>query len=200
MKIVFGLGNPGARYRWTRHNVGFRVVELLAERHGGCFEADGASAEAAWTCEVDLDRTPVVLAKPRTFMNRVGRAGRKLCEHYKVEPHHLIVVHDDADLSLGRVRIRPAGRAGGHNGIRSLIACLETEAFPRVRLGIRGLGRGLTDLTDYVLENFDQDERPVIERLIELGADAVESAIEKDLPTAMSLFNRCSAIREGSTD
>ena len=200
MKIVFGLGNTGTRYRWTRHNVGFRVVELLAERWRGRFEAVGACAEVAWTCEVELDRITVVLAKLRTLMNRVGQAGRRLCEHYRVEPHELIVVHDDADLTLGRVRIRPAGRAGGHNGIRSMIACLKTEAFPRVKLGIRGMGREGADLTDYVLEEFDPDERSVIEKLIELGADSVESAIERDLPAAMSLFNRRSALAPGSAD
>ena len=200
MNIVFGLGNAGARYRWTRHNLGFRVVELLADRWRGRLEAVGACAEVAWTCEVDLHGTTIVLAKPRTLMNRAGQAGSRLCEHYGVEPHELIVVHDDADLSLGRVRIRPAGRAGGHNGIRSLIACLNTGAFPRVKLGIRGLGREGADLSDYVLEKFDPDEHSVILKLIELGADAVEAAIERDLPAAMSLFNRRSAIAPRSAD
>ena len=199
MKIVLGLGNAGARYRWTRHNLGFRVVDVVASRHEGRFLAEAALGEVAWTCEIDLDPYKVVLAKPRTWMNLSGRAGSQLCQHYDVAPEDLIVVHDDADLALGRVRIRSAGRAGGHNGVRSLIGCLRTEAFPRVKLGIRGQGREGAALVDYVLEDFEAEERPIVEEMIQVGADAVEVVVRKDLRSAMEAYNGRAALpREGS--
>ena len=180
MKIVVGLGNPGDKYRATRHNVGFRAVDLLAERHGGAFEARGDLGEKAWTARIDLRGHPVVLAKPRTFMNRSGSAVLALLRKHPVEPKtDLIVVFDDADLELGKVRVRAEGGHGGQNGMRSILEVIGTREFLRVKLGIKGIGRLETDLADYVLRAFDPDERPAVETMIVAGADAVEELVEK---------------------
>ncbi len=189
MKIVLGLGNPGARYRWNRHNLGFRVVDLLAERREVALAREGDLGEVAWTAETRIGVEPVVLAKPRTFMNRSGRAGIALLSRYDAAPHDLRVVHDDADLALGRVRIRSEGSAGGHNGLRSLIDSLRADDFPRVKLGVRGARRDEVDLAEYVLEDFEPDEREVADALVRLGAEAVEAAVSSGLADAMNLFN-----------
>ncbi|HEX6850003.1 MAG TPA: aminoacyl-tRNA hydrolase [Candidatus Polarisedimenticolaceae bacterium] len=178
MKIVVGLGNPGDKYRATRHNVGFRAVDLLAERHGGTFEAKGDLGDKAWTARVTLAGAPVVLAKPRTFMNRSGSAVLALLRKYPVEPKtDLIVVFDDADLELGKVRVRPEGGHGGQNGMRSILEVIGTREFLRVKLGIKGVSRLESDLADYVLGPFDPEERPVVENMIVAGADAVEALV-----------------------
>lgn len=183
MKIVVGLGNPGDKYRSTRHNVGFRAVDLLAERHGGVFEARGDLGEKAWTAKVDLRGHPVVLAKPRTFMNRSGSAVLALLRRHPIETtSELIVVFDDADLELGKVRVRPEGGHGGQNGMRSILEVIGTREFLRVKLGIRGVSRDDSDLADYVLRSFDPEERPVVEGMIVAGADAVEALIEEGNP------------------
>lgn len=189
-QIVIGLGNPGNEYRDTRHNIGFRVLDLLARRAGGRFEVAGEMGRNVWTAEFPRSCTGgVVLAKPRTFMNRSGRAAAALARHYGVPPERMIVVYDDADLALGRIRVRPEGGSGGHNGIRSLAEVLGSGAFPRVRLGVRGTGRELRDLADYVLEPFSTEEAPVVEALVELGADTVQIALREGVEIAMNLFN-----------
>jgi len=189
-QIVIGLGNPGQEYRDTRHNIGFRVLDLLARRAGRRFEVAGEMGRKVWTAEVSASWGEcVVLAKPRTFMNRSGRGAAALCRHYDVQPERMIVVYDDADLALGRIRLRHEGGTGGHNGIRSIAEVLGSGAFPRVRLGVRGEGREERDLADYVLEPFATDEERVAEALVELGADAVETALRDGVEIAMNLFN-----------
>ena len=184
MKLVVGLGNPGARYRATRHNIGFRVVERLAERweiecRKGRYDAEvGVGAVAG---------ARAVLAKPHTFMNASGEAVVKLRRAYRVQPAEIIAVYDDLDLPVGRVRIRGGGRAGGHRGVASLIAVLGTE-FARVRVGI-GRPEGDHDPVDFVLERFDVGERPVVEEAIERAADGVEALVRDGLERAMSAFN-----------
>jgi PTH1 family peptidyl-tRNA hydrolase len=187
--IVFGLGNPGADYAATRHNIGFRAVERLAERHGGCWSLAVELEREAWIASVELDGRPLVVVKPRTFMNRVGRAAVKACRRFEVGPERFVAVCDDADLELGRVRVRPGGGAGGHNGLRSLIDALGTEAFPRVKLGIRGIAREAAELADYVLQPFDADERALAEALAGIGADAVESVVTLGVTAAMDRHN-----------
>lgn len=189
MKIVLGLGNPGARYVLTRHNVGFRVLDLLAERAGVAYRREEDLGQDCWTAEVVLSGTEVVLAKPRTFMNRSGRAGLALLERFAATPEDLVVVHDDADLALGRLRVRTEGSAGGHNGLRSLIATIRSSAFPRVKLGVRGEGRGEADLADYVLEEFLDAELETAASLVVLGADAVRAVFEEGITAAMNRFN-----------
>jgi PTH1 family peptidyl-tRNA hydrolase len=196
LKIVLGLGNPGTRYRGTRHNLGFRVLDLVAARAAAPFFRGGETGALCFSVEAVVAGADVVLAKPRTFMNRSGRAGAALVARYRASPEDLLVVHDDADLALGRLRIRAGGSAGGHNGLRSLIACLGTPDFPRVKLGVRGTGRERAELEEYVLEAFDDDEREAAGALVELGADAVEAVLVEGLAAAMNRFNGRSAVAE----
>jgi len=131
----------------------------------------------------------LVLAQPRTFMNRSGRAAGALCRRYDARPEQLLVVYDDADLALGRIRIRPEGGAGGHNGIRSIMDAIGTGEFPRIRLGVRGEEREARDLADYVLEPFLEEERATAAALVELATQAVEAWLRDGLDSAMNRFN-----------
>ena len=189
MKIVFGLGNPGESYRRNRHNVGYRVVDLLAERGGVRLEGRGDVGRSAWTARATIAGADVLLAQPRTFMNRSGSAALAVARKVGASPEEILVVFDDADLDLGRVRVRPEGGAGGHNGIRSLMDTLASPSFPRVKLGIKGPGRHDQDLADYVLTDFARDEREVVERMLVLGADAVEWVLRDGVESAMREFN-----------
>lgn len=189
MRIVLGLGNDGPEYRGTRHNVGFEVADLLAGRAGVAFDARGELGRLAWVTKATIAGEAVVLAKPRTLMNLSGRAAAVLRRKYAAEPHEIIVVFDDADLALGRVRVRPDGGAGGHNGLRSLIEHLGTNAFPRVKLGVLGEARHSRDLADYVLDRFPPDERPVVAGMVDRGADAVEAIVREGVETARRAFN-----------
>lgn len=186
MKLVVGLGNPGETYRDTRHNVGFRVLDCVGRRWGLTYRRAGELGRVAWTAE---GASGIVLAKPRTYMNRSGRAARRLLESVGGTPEEMLVVFDDADLPLGRLRLREAGGAGGHNGLRSLITVLGSDRFPRVKLGVAGAGRDERELADYVLDPFDVEEGPVVDRLIELGADAVQAVLEEGFGVAMNRFN-----------
>lgn len=197
MKLVLGLGNPGARYRATCHNLGFRVVDRLARNRGVSFRSPltllGRARVAA--CSAPY----VLLAKPRTYMNRSGLAGAALCRRYGIVPREMLVVYDDADLELGRIRLRRLGGAGGHNGVRSLIDALGTGEFARVRLGVRGAERASAELAEYVLGEFEPEEMPVAGMLVELGAEAVDSALRDGMETAMNRYNgRMAAIADGT--
>jgi len=188
--IVLGLGNPGEPYRDTRHNLGFRVIDALAARAGLRLAAEGEWRRYAKVARgTAAGGADVVLAQPRTWMNRSGRAAAALCRAFEVAPRDLLVVHDDADLELGRIRVRRGGSSGGHNGLRSLFEVLGDGSFIRIRLGVRGTGREGEDLADYVLRPFDPDERPVAERLVGLGADAAEHLLREGLDATMNRFN-----------
>ena len=189
MRIVVGLGNEGTEYRGTRHNVGFEVVDVLAERCGAAFSARGDLGRLTWTATAVIAGERVVLAKPRTLMNLSGRAAAALCRKHMAAASDLIVVYDDADLALGRVRVRPEGGTGGHNGLRSLVEVLGTPVFPRVKLGVRGEGRDARDLADYVLDRFLPDERPVVATMVGSGADAVEAVVGQGVAAAQRAFN-----------
>jgi len=194
-RVVLGLGNPGAEYHATRHNLGFCVLDELAQRAGARFAVERDLA--CWTAVIPRGGGRVVLAKPRTYMNRSGRAGVALCARWSAAPEEILVVHDDADLELGCLRIRPRGSAGGHNGLQSLIDSLRTTEIPRLRLGVRGTGRAGADLADYVLAPFDADELAEVERLVRSGADAVEGILDAGLEVAMSRHNGRGAARTG---
>jgi peptidyl-tRNA hydrolase, PTH1 family len=186
MKLVVGLGNPGPRYAGTRHNVGFDAVDLLAKRHGAEWAAAPRGAEAlvaTWRMG------GAIFAKPLTFMNLSGAAVMPLLQFYKIEIADLLVVVDEVQLETGRIRIRPSGSAGGHNGLKSIIGSLGTDAFPRLRIGV---GRGDTrrDLADHVLAKFDADERELIADAIARAADAAEVFVADDTAAAMNRFNR----------
>jgi PTH1 family peptidyl-tRNA hydrolase len=162
------------------------VLDRLAEKQGLSFRASGDLKKYAWSA---VAAHAPVYAKPRTFMNRSGRAAAALCRFYSARPEQLLVVYDDADLPLGNMRIRRGGGAGGHNGIKSLIEVLGTSEFPRVRLGVRGEGRDDEDLADYVLDSFELDELQLVGPLIDAGVSAVEEILAQGLEAAMSRYN-----------
>lgn len=186
MKLVVGLGNPGARYRGTRHNVGFEVMDQLAGRHGLRFEAWKTLAE---TAEWRRPEGRVWFVKPMTFMNLSGDAVLALAGFYKIDPANLLVVCDDVNLPEGRLRARPDGSDGGNNGLRSITASLGTPAYARLRIGV-GRGDERRDLADHVLSRFGPDEQPVINGAIDRAADAVEVWMTDGLAPVMNRFNR----------
>src|SRR5512146_769198 len=168
MKLIVGLGNPGSKYRDTRHNVGFRALDDLARRHEVIFESAPAEAMMAKVRDMTV---PVILAKPLTFMNLSGYAVGDLLRYFRVEVADLLVVYDDVNLPLGRLRARPRGSDGGHNGLKSIIAQLGTQEFSRLRIGV-GRGNLERDLADHVLSRFDPDEKGEIEAAVARAADA----------------------------
>lgn len=183
--LVIGLGNPGTRYENTRHNVGFRTIDLLASKYG--IKVSKLKHKALLGDGIIEDQR-VVLAKPQTFMNASGESARELVEWYKVPMDSVIVVYDDIDLSLGKIRIRPGGSSGTHNGMRSVIYQLQDDSFSRVRIGTGRPPEGW-DLADFVLGSFGSEERPVIKESIERAADAVAAIISSGTDTAMNKFN-----------
>jgi PTH1 family peptidyl-tRNA hydrolase len=186
MKLVVGLGNPGSRYDGTRHNVGFAAVDRLAARHGALWETAPRGVEALigrWRA------ADVVLAKPLTFMNLSGTAIVGLLQFYKIEPLDALVIVDEVQLETGRLRVRPEGSAGGHNGLKSVIASLGTMQFPRLRIGV-GRGDNRRDLADHVLARFESDERETIAEAIEKAADAAEVFVAEGPAAAMTKYNR----------
>ncbi len=186
MKLVAGLGNPGAKYRGTRHNVGFEVVDLLAERHQAPFEAAPADALLArWRRDGDV----VLLAKPTTFMNASGVAVGALCRYFKISLTDVLIVSDDVSLPLGRLRARSGGSEGGHNGLRSVAEHLGTPDYARLRIGV-GRGDVRRDLADHVLARFEPEELPGIEDAIARAADAAELWIADGVERMMNTFNR----------
>ena len=191
MKLVAGLGNPGARYRGTRHNVGFEVVDLLARRQRLDFEAAPADAVFARWRRSDAGGAGdvVLLAKPLTFMNLSGDAVAALARYYKVETPDLLIVCDDVNLPLGRLRVRGSGTEGGHNGLRSVAAMLGTIDYPRLRIGV-GRGDLRRDMADHVLARFEPEEESGIEAAVARAADAVETWLDDGLAKTMNVFNR----------
>ncbi len=186
MWLIVGLGNPGERYARTRHNIGFRSVETLAERHGLTFRGARANSELA---EGQIRGQRAVLVKPQTFMNLSGQAVSVLRTWYKIDPaRELLVIYDDLDLPFARLRLRERGSAGTHNGMRSIVAQLGTTEFPRLRIGI-GQPPGKMDAADYVLSRFTPDEEAALPDLLSRVADAVETVIGEGLVTAMNIFN-----------
>ncbi len=179
-----GLGNPGAQYKGTRHNVGFEVVEQLASRASVGFESAPAQALIAkWRRPEDV----VLLVKPLTFMNLSGQAVGELARYFKVDVADLFVIVDEVHLPLGKLRARARGSAGGHNGLKSVIAHLGDE-FSRLRLGV-GRGGDQRNLADHVLSKFEKDEAGEVERMTARAADAAEMFIASGIGAVMNAFN-----------
>jgi peptidyl-tRNA hydrolase, PTH1 family len=179
-----GLGNPGRKYEGTRHNVGFAALDVLAERHGVTWESARAEAVIGkWRAENTL------LAKPLTFMNLSGQAVLDLLQFYKIEPQDLLVIVDEAQLDLGRLRARPSGSSGGHNGLKSVLGVLGTDNVPRLRIGV-GRGDARRDLADHVLARFDPAERPIIDEAVQRAADAAETFVREQIVAVMNAYNR----------
>lgn len=185
MKLVVGLGNPGSEYAHTRHNVGFMVVEELVGRCGGRWRR--SVRWPARVAQIRLGDYRVCLVEPQTFMNASGDAVGPIARYHRVPPDHLLVIYDDADLPVGTLRLRPAGSAGGHRGMRSVIDALGTDRFPRLRVGI---GRTGSNLVDHVLAPFSEAEADVMRIVIGRAADAVRCWIEEGLDSAMNRYNR----------
>ena len=181
--LVVGLGNPGPQYAKTRHNVGFMVADLLAGRMGAAFKVHKKSGAEIVTGR--LGHKPIVLAKPRTYMNESGRQVGPLAKFYSVSPADLIVIHDELDIDFGQIRLKLGGGEGGHNGLRSVVNALGTKDFQRVRIGI-GRPPGRKDPAAFVLENFSAAERPEVPTLCEMAADATELLIESGLEPAQN--------------
>ena len=183
MKLIVGLGNPGAKYRGTRHNVGFAVVDELAKRRSVEFDASPVEALVAKVRGAE----PVLLAKPLTFVNASGEAVGGLTRYFKIEPADLFIVVDEVQLPLGKLRARARGSAGGHNGLKSLIAHLGEE-FARLRIGV-GRGDMRRDLADHVLARFEAAEAAEVERMTTRAADASEMFITSGIEAVMNAYN-----------
>lgn len=184
MRLIVGLGNPGEEYAKTRHNMGFRVVDELAHRWGLRFQrGKWRSLVAAGSAHGQS----IVLLKPQTYMNDSGQAVGGAVAFYKLAPGDLLVVYDEIDLPLGRLRLREQGSHGGHNGVRSIIQHLHTQEFPRLRVGVGRPQRG--DAADHVLSTFRKHEQPIADELVQRAADAVEVVLKDGLVAAMNRFN-----------
>jgi PTH1 family peptidyl-tRNA hydrolase len=187
MKLIVGLGNPGEDYARSRHNVGWVVADAFAKK----FRIDiGRHEKDAMTGEGRVAGGAVKVAKPLTYMNLSGDAVRLLVNAYLDSANDLMVVFDDIDLPLGKLRIRPSGSAGTHNGMRSIVAALGTEQFPRLRFGVRGASYPDVRLRDYVLDDFHDDELPVVQSNVERAVDALVLFARDDLRRAMNEFNK----------
>ena len=185
MKLIVGLGNPGRRYRETRHNVGWEVISRLARRARiAVDEEDGFSDVGRGA----IGGTRVILARPQTYVNVSGEAVRDLRRLHRLRPLDIVVVVDDLDLPLGRLRLRASGSAGGHNGLKSIIEALGTTEFPRLRVGIGRPAEGV-DPADHVLTRFTSDEQAVVDAALDRAAEAIETAITEGIETAMNRFN-----------
>ena len=181
-----GLGNPGAEYEGTRHNVGYWVVDAVAETARASFRHDGRAN--AMVAEGRARGRPLTLVKPLTFMNRSGQTVQHLLRRFTLAPRNLLVVYDDLNLPVGRLRLRKGGSAGGHNGIQDVIDRLGTDAFPRLRVGI-GSDYARGGQVDYVLSPFDAEQQPLIEEAVVRARDAVITFVTDGLVTAMNRFN-----------
>lgn len=181
--LVVGLGNPGPQYAKTRHNVGFMVADLLAARIGASFKVHKRSGADVLTGR--LCHRPVVLAKPRCYMNESGRQVGPLAKFYSIRPADVIVIHDELDIDFGRIRLKTGGGEGGHNGLRSVANALGSRDFQRVRIGI-GRPPGRKDPAAFVLEPFTAAERAEVPTICELAADATELLAEVGLETAQN--------------
>jgi PTH1 family peptidyl-tRNA hydrolase len=182
IRLVAGLGNPGLEYAETRHNIGFAVVDFLAAKFGSTWERS-----TKWEA-VTAKLGDALLVKPTSFMNRSGHPLFAVAQLYKIAPQQILVVMDDLALPLGRIRIRPDGGTGGHNGLESVIVQFGTQEIPRLRVGIGAAPRdgGI----DYVLGRFFEEEEPLVKSTIERSAEEVKCAIDNGLVSAMNSFNK----------
>ena len=186
MFIIAGLGNTGKEYENTRHNAGFMVMDALADKLG----ADISEKKHKALCgKAVIGGEKVILMKPQTYMNSSGEALRAAADYFKVDPESVLVIYDDISLAPGQLRVRAKGSAGGHNGIKSIIAHLGTQEFPRVRVGV-GEKPPRMDLADYVLGHFSQEEKKIMESAVKEAAEAVIEAVTEGIEHAMNDHNR----------
>lgn len=187
MFIIAGLGNPTLKYEGTRHNAGFDVIDVLADKYN--VSVDGRKARA-YIGKGIIGGSKVILAKPQTYMNLSGESIRGLVDYYKIDAEQqLLVIYDDISLAPGQLRIRKKGSAGGHNGIKNIIAHLGTQIFPRIKMGVGEKPKEF-DLADYVLSRFSKEERAQMEEGYEKAANAVEMILQGEIEAAMNEYNR----------
>jgi PTH1 family peptidyl-tRNA hydrolase len=183
--IIVGLGNPGDKYEKTRHNVGFNVIDLLAKE----YSIDVSKLKhKALIGEGRVGTEKVILVKPMTYMNLSGESVVDICNYYNVDLENVIVIYDDIDLDVGKIRIRKKGSGGTHNGMRSIIKCLGSNEFPRVRVGISKPKNG-QDLADFVLSRFAKEDEKSLNESFENAVAAIDCAIRQDLDLAMNRYN-----------
>ena len=185
MKVIVGLGNPGGSYSRSRHNVGFRVVDELAERHGMRFSRREYKSQVV---DGRIGDEPILLMKPQTYMNLSGDAVQRARRDLRLEPNEFLVVYDDLDLAVGRLRVGASGGAGGHHGVESIIEALGSKGFPRIRIGIGRPGSKDANV-DYLLDSMTQEEAEALAGSVARAADAVEVALRDGVASAMSRFN-----------
>ncbi len=185
MFVVIGLGNPGNRYRKTRHNVGFDTIECLAETHD--IKISKIKYKSIYG-EGRIGNEKVLLVKPQTYMNNSGISAFEIIRYYNIPVENIIVIYDDVDIEFGTLRVRPKGSAGSHNGMKSMIYHLQDDEFPRVRIGV-GSPETHQDLANFVLSGFSKDEREIIDITIKKASQAVESIITKGINKAMNEYN-----------
>ncbi len=185
MKIIVGLGNPGVKYQNTRHNAGFRVMDKLADLCEVSFTQEKFSAMFAKT---KIQGEDVILLKPTTFMNNSGYAIRQCLDFYKESPKNVLVIYDDIDLPVGKIRLRQKGSAGGHNGIKSVIQCIFTNEFDRIRVGVSRDPR--IKIIDWVLTNFKQEEIADLDQAVDHAAHAAYDSITQSFSKVMNTYNQ----------
>jgi PTH1 family peptidyl-tRNA hydrolase len=186
VKLIVGLGNPGKKYERTRHNIGFMVVDRLAEKHG---LSAAKEKDQALVVEWSRGGEKVLLIKPQTFMNKSGEALGTFFRYHPVDPKDVVVIHDDLDLPFGRIRIRERGRAAGHRGMISVLGALGETEFRRLRIGIGRPPPGV-EVVDFVLQKFTPDEAAALGAMVERAADATEAILDHGALAAMEKFNR----------
>lgn len=186
MKLIVGLGNPGNEYKQTRHNAGFMVIDELASVYN---IAVNKKKYKSFFGKDSINDTEVVLAKPQTFMNLSGDSVAQMIKGFNLSADDLIIIYDDMDMDIGRIRIRDKGSHGGHRGVRSIIDAIGTDSFVRIKIGI-GRPRAGMDSSDYVLTNFKKDELPILKEAIKRASDALSFLIKGDTVAAMNRFNK----------
>lgn len=184
--IIAGLGNPGAKYEMTRHNAGFLAIDMLAMKQNK--EIKRLKFHAL-TCDAEIEGKKCLLMKPQTFMNNSGEAIGEAAKFYKIPPQNIIVFSDDISLDVGKIRIRRKGSAGGHNGLKSIIAHLGSEDFPRVKIGVGKKPNAYMDLADWVLGRFPKELEPQLKEALENADGAISLIVQDKFDRAMNLYN-----------
>lgn len=184
--IIAGLGNPGTQYEDTRHNCGFMAAETIAENHNTEIKR---LRFKALTCEVRLGENRCLLMKPSTFMNKSGEAVGEAADFYKIPPENILIIYDDINLDVGKLRIRSKGSDGGHNGMKSIILRLNSDSFPRIRVGVGKKPHPDYDLADWVLSRFTKEEGLLLEPALKNAAQAAELVVNGKISEAMNKFN-----------
>ena len=184
--LVVGLGNPGPKYEHTRHNMGFLTVDLLAEQAG--VKLNKVKFKSAYNI-LRFAGAKCLVMKPQTYMNLSGEAVREAAQFYKIPADHVLVIYDDVSLPVGKLRVRPTGSAGGHNGLKNIIAHLGSDQFPRIRLGVGGKPHPDYDMADWVLGKFQGEDKKAVEAAVKKAADAAECLIREGVDKAMNQYN-----------